>query len=427
MTSEKLVIKNVYKIFGDKPAQAMRLLREGLGKDEIFSRTGQSPGVIDASFTVNEGEIFVIMGLSGSGKSTLVRLLNRLIEPTSGEILLNGRDIAKLSDKQLREVRRREIGMVFQSFALMPHMTVMENVAFGLALSGERADVQRIAAMAVLETVGLAAHASCYPGSLSGGMQQRVGLARALANNPQILLMDEAFSALDPLIRTEMQDELVKLQAVDKRTIIFISHDLDEAIRIGTRIGIMQGGRMVQVGTAEEILRNPANDYVRSFFNGVDATSVLSAADIARRTQVNIIDHAGMGVHSALARLRQNDREYGYVVSPDQRLLGIVSTSTLKHAVERLARPFLRDAYLPDLVTISHDTPINNLYAPLTQYPYGLPVVDQNGRYRGSVTRNNLLEFLHSQSQDALAESTESTAATGPAAATQATQATAAV
>lgn len=423
MTSEKLAIKNVYKIFGDKPALAMHMLHEGLGKEEIFRRTGQSPGVIDASFTVNEGEIFVIMGLSGSGKSTLVRLLNRLVEPTSGEILLNGRDISKLSDKQLREVRRREISMVFQSFALMPHMTVMENVAFGLALSGESASVQRIAAMAVLEKVGLAAQASRYPDALSGGMQQRVGLARALANNPQILLMDEAFSALDPLIRTEMQDELVKLQAIDKRTIIFISHDLDEAIRIGTRIAIMQGGRVVQVGTAEEILRNPANDYVRSFFNGVDATSVLSAADIARRTQVSIIDHAGMGVHSALARLRQNDREYGYVVSPDQRLLGIVSVDTLKQAVERLARPFLRDAYLPDLLTISHDTPINNLYAPLMQYPYGLPVVDQNGRYRGSVTRNNLLEFLHSQSQDAAAESTVAAAPTPAAAPAQATAA----
>jgi glycine betaine/proline transport system ATP-binding protein len=401
VTSEKLAIKNLYKIFGDKPDQAMRLVRQNLGKDEIFARTGQTLGVIDASLTVDEGEIFVIMGLSGSGKSTLVRLLNRLIEPTSGEIWINGRDISKMSPRQLR---RREMSMVFQSFALMPHMSVLDNVGFGLSLSGESAQARREASMIALEKVGLAARADCFPDALSGGMQQRVGLARALANNPQILLMDEAFSALDPLIRTEMQDELVKLQAADKRTIIFISHDLDEAIRIGNRIAIMQGGRVVQVGTAEEILRNPANDYVRSFFNGVDATSVLSAADIARKTQVNIIDHAGMGVHSALERLRQYDREYGYVVSPDQRLLGIVSKDSLKQAAQRMQQPVLRDAYLPNLLTISHDTPINNLYEPLTQYPYGLPVVDQDGRYRGSVTRNNLLEFLHRQSHEPVNE-----------------------
>ncbi|MDB5774734.1 MAG: glycine betaine/L-proline transporter ATP-binding protein [Herbaspirillum sp.] len=292
------------------------------------------------------------------------------------------------------------MSMVFQSFALMPHMTVLENVGFALEISGQSAKKRREASMEALQKVGLAQHADSYPDALSGGMQQRVGLARALAGNPQILLMDEAFSALDPLIRTEMQDELVKLQADDKRTIIFISHDLDEAIRIGNRIAIMQGGRVVQVGTAEEILRNPANDYVRSFFNGVDATSVLSAADIARKTQVNIIDHAGMGVHSALERLRQHDREYGYVVSPDQRLLGIVSKDTLRQAAGRTPTPLLPDAYLPDLLTISHDTPINALYEPLTQCPYGLPVVDRNGRYRGSVTRNNLLEFLHQQSHE---------------------------
>ncbi|MDY7578853.1 glycine betaine/L-proline ABC transporter ATP-binding protein ProV [Herbaspirillum sp. RTI4] len=404
MISEKLVVKNLYKIFGDKPEQAMQLVRENLSKDEIFAKTGNTLGVIDASFSVAEGEIFVIMGLSGSGKSTLVRLLNRLIEPTSGEVWINGRDISKLPKKQLREVRRNEMSMVFQSFALMPHLTVLENVGFGLALSGASKQAQRDASMIALEKVGLSARADSFPDALSGGMQQRVGLARALATNPQILLMDEAFSALDPLIRAEMQDELVKLQATEKRTIIFISHDLDEAIRIGNRIAIMQGGNVVQVGTAEEILRNPANDYVRSFFNGVDATTVLSAADIARKTQVNIIDHVGMGVHSALERLRQYDREYGYVVSPDQRLLGVVSKDSLKHAAKTLQQPFLRDAYLPDLITISDDTPINNLYAPLAQYPYGLPVVDRNGRYRGSVTRNNLLEFLHQQTHESADE-----------------------
>ncbi|KAF7598963.1 MAG: glycine betaine/L-proline ABC transporter ATP-binding protein [Candidatus Dactylopiibacterium carminicum] len=395
----KLVVKNLYKVFGDQPQEAMSLVAQGLSKEEIFARTGHTVGVNDASFEVHEGEIFVIMGLSGSGKSTLVRMLNRLIEPTSGQVLFGATDIARMSDRELRDFRRKHISMVFQSFALMPHLTVLENAAFGLMLSGEDKSVRSQRALAALEQVGLAQWAESYPDELSGGMQQRVGLARALANDPDILLMDEAFSALDPLIRTEMQDELVKLQAAHKRTIVFISHDLDEAIRIGNRIAIMQGGDVVQVGTAEEILRNPANDYVRSFFRGVDATSILSAADIARRTQVSLIDHAGMGVRSALERLRANDREYGYVLTPDQRLLGVVSIESLRQALRRSDDAKLVEAFLPDVQTIAHDRPIAELYEPLTRTPFGmgLPVIDERGRYRGSVTRNTMLEFLHRQ------------------------------
>jgi glycine betaine/proline transport system ATP-binding protein len=395
--SEKLVVKNLYKVFGDRPREAMKLVTEGEDKATIFARTGQTLGVIDASFSVNEGEIFVIMGLSGSGKSTLVRLLNRLIEPTAGQVLINGRDIARMDDAELRKLRRSEISMVFQSFALMPHLNVVDNTAFGLELAGVPEAERRARAMVALEQVGLAERAHSYPDELSGGMQQRVGLARALANDPQVLLMDEAFSALDPLIRTEMQDELVKLQAAHQRTIIFISHDLDEAIRIGDRIAIMEGGVVVQVGTAEEILRNPANDYVKSFFKGVDATSILSAADIARKTQVNIIDHQGMGVRSAIERLRTHDREYGYVVSPDQKLMGIVSVDSLKKAARASDNAKLREAFLPEPHVLTPDTPISALYGPLTQHPYGLPVVDENGRYRGAITRNTMLEFLHQQ------------------------------
>ena len=396
----KLVIKNLYKVFGDDPRGAMKLVEQGLDKAEIFARTGHTLGVNDASFEVFEGEIFVVMGLSGSGKSTLVRLLNRLIEPTSGQVLVDDRDIARMSELELREFRRRSISMVFQSFALMPHLTVLENTAFGLMLAGEPEDKRNQRALVALEQVGLAEWAASYPDELSGGMQQRVGLARALANDPEVLLMDEAFSALDPLIRTEMQDELVKLQAGHKRTIIFISHDLDEAIRIGDRIAIMEGGNVVQVGTAEEILRNPANDYVRSFFRGVDATSILSAADIARKTQVNIIDHQGMGVRSAIERLRAHDREYGYVVSPDQKLMGVVSLDSLQKAARASADAKLRDAFLPEPHVLTPDTPISELYAPLTQHPYGLPVVDDNGRYRGAITRNTMLEFLHAQNTE---------------------------
>ncbi len=400
--SEKLVVKNLYKVFGDRPDEAMKLVKQGEDKETIFKRTGQTLGVIDASFSVNEGEIFVVMGLSGSGKSTLVRLLNRLIEPTAGQVLIDGRDIAAMDDETLRTLRRTELSMVFQSFALMPHMNVVDNTAFGLELGGMPETERRARAMEALEQVGLAQWAKSYPDELSGGMQQRVGLARALANDPQVLLMDEAFSALDPLIRAEMQDELVKLQAAHSRTIIFISHDLDEAIRIGDRIAIMQGGVVVQVGTAEDILRNPANDYVRSFFRGVDATNILSAADLARKTQVNIIEHPGMGVRSALERLRTHDRDYGYVVSPEQKLMGIVSVDSLEAAARANKDAKLRDAFLPEPLMITQDTAISDLYEPLTQHPYGLPVVDERGRYRGAITRNMMLTFLHEQhSEDA--------------------------
>jgi glycine betaine/proline transport system ATP-binding protein len=392
--TDRLVVNNLFKVFGNRPAEGMRLVREGRNKDEIFEQTGQTLGVNDATFTVREGEIFVVMGLSGSGKSTLVRLLNRLIEPTAGQVLFDGKDIATMSPKALRDLRRRHISMVFQSFALMPHLTVLQNAGFGLELAGEPRAQRDAAAMKALDQVGLAAWAQSYPDELSGGMQQRVGLARALANNPSVLLMDEAFSALDPLIRTEMQDELVKLQRKDRRTIIFISHDLDEAIRIGDRIAIMEGGNVVQVGTPEDIIKNPATPYVRSFFKNVDVTNVFSAADLARKSQVSIIDHQGMGVRSALQRLRQHQREFGYVISPEQVFMGVVSIDTLQAEMQANTDPKLRNAFIPDVVPITADTAITELYGPLVTHPHGLPVIDEAGRYRGSITKNTLLEFL---------------------------------
>ncbi len=392
--TDRLIVKNLYKVFGNRPDEAMRLVREGQDKASIFQRTGQTLGVNDASFTVRQGEIFVVMGLSGSGKSTLVRLLNRLIEPTAGQVLFDGQDIATMSVKALRELRRRHISMVFQSFALMPHLSVLQNAGFGLELAGEPRAARDAAGLAALEQVGLADWANSFPDELSGGMQQRVGLARALANNPSVLLMDEAFSALDPLIRTEMQDELVKLQRKDKRTIIFISHDLDEAIRIGDRIAIMEGGNVVQVGTPEEIIKNPATPYVRSFFKNVDVTNVFSAADLARKSQVSIIDHVGMGVRSALQRLRQHQREFGYVVSAEQAFMGVVSIDTLQAEMAANPDPKLRNAFIPDVTPITADTAITDLYGPLAAHPHGLPVIDAGGRYRGAVTKNTLLEFL---------------------------------
>ena len=258
-SDEIISVKNVFKVFGSQPDVAMKMLAEGASKAEVFQKTGQAIGVFDASFSVRRGEIFVIMGLSGSGKSTMVRLFNRLIEPTSGSIFLNGKEITGLADKDLLQVRRKDMGMVFQSFALMPHMSVIDNVSFGLEISGVKEKERYCRAMGALEQVGLAGQEYSYPHQLSGGMQQRVGLARALANDPAILLMDEAFSALDPMIRSEMQGELIKLQAEQDRTIIFISHDIEEAVRIGHRIAIMEGGRVVQIGTPRELLCNPVS------------------------------------------------------------------------------------------------------------------------------------------------------------------------
>src|SRR6478735_1697761 len=260
----KISIKNVFKVFGERPDEALSLLKAGSTKAQIHAETGCTIGVNNASFDIRAGEIFVIMGLSGSGKSTLLRLLNRLIEPTSGSIKIDGRDITDMSRSELIALRRRDISMVFQSFALLPNRTVLSNAAFGLEVAGVGEAERREKALAALKAVGLEGYADSRPDQLSGGMKQRVGLARALASEPTILLMDEAFSALDPLIRTEMQDELVRLQSEHSRTIVFVSHDIDEAMRIGDRIAIMQNGNVVQIGTPDEIVTKPANDYVRS-------------------------------------------------------------------------------------------------------------------------------------------------------------------
>ncbi|MGC9456879.1 MAG: glycine betaine/L-proline ABC transporter ATP-binding protein ProV [Halothiobacillaceae bacterium] len=389
----KLSVRNLYKIFGEAPEQALKMSREGGDKDEILSRTGHTVGVRDATFDIMEGEIFVIMGLSGSGKSTLVRLLNRLIEPTAGQVILDGEDIATLDEPDLRYVRRRKVAMVFQSFALMPHLNVLDNVAFGLELAGQGRDARMARAREALAQVGLDAWENAYPDELSGGMQQRVGLARALANDPGVLLMDEAFSALDPLIRSEMQDELLALQQNDRRTIVFISHDLDEAMRIGDRIAIMQGGEVVQVGSPDEILNQPANDYVRSFFRGVDMASVFTAGDLASHRQVTVLPRDGGGIAAAMTHLNERDREHGYVVSPDRHYLGVVSVDSLTRA-RRAGSRDLMDALLPDVPVIPSDEPIRNVLGQVAQTGCGVPVVDANGIYRGVLTKSSLLRTL---------------------------------
>ncbi|MDX9859899.1 MAG: glycine betaine/L-proline ABC transporter ATP-binding protein ProV [Rhodospirillales bacterium] len=397
--TDKIVVNNLYKVFGEHPEQAMRLLAEGCDKTEIFDKTGQSVGVCDASFAIREGEIFVVMGLSGSGKSTLVRLLNRLIEPTAGQILIDGVDIAAMSDAELLALRRRDMSMVFQSFALMPHLNIVDNAAFGLELAGVSREQRTERALAALDQVGLKSNAESYPDELSGGMQQRVGLARALANDPAVMLMDEAFSALDPLIRTEMQDELLRLQTERRRTVIFISHDLDEAMRIGDRIAIMEGGRVVQVGTPDEILNDPADDYVRSFFRGVDVATVFSAGDIAKRKQTIVMDREGVGVKTAINRLKDTDRSFAYVVTGDMTYHGVVSVDTLREA-QRRGENKISAAYLPDFEPLLADTPVADLIGVVARAPCGVPVVNAKGRYLGVISKATLLETLNRQGDD---------------------------
>lgn len=394
--SVQLEIKNLYKVFGAHPEQGLELLGQGLDKDAIFERTGLTVGVQDASFEVNEGEIFVVMGLSGSGKSTLVRMLNRLIEPTSGQVVLDGEDVVGMDAARLRDLRRHKISMVFQSFALMPHQTVLDNTAFGLEVAGVGRSERESRALQALEAVGLKANARSYPNELSGGMKQRVGLARALATDPTILLMDEAFSALDPLIRTEMQDELLRLQREHQRTVVFITHDLDEAMRVGDRIAIMQHGRVVQVGTPEEIVRHPANDYVKSFFRNVDVSQVFSAGDIARKAQVTVIDRPGSSVRAALQRLKDYDRDVAVVHDRDRRYIGMVTTDSLAAELKRGdgEEAQVRHALLEDVEPLPASTPLSEVLGRVAQSRYPIPVVSDDGRYLGSISKAALLETL---------------------------------
>lgn len=390
----KVRLKNVYKIFGDDAGRALEMARIGKSKSEIHASTGCAIGVDDASFDIMDGEIFVIMGLSGSGKSTLLRLLNRLIEPTSGVIEISGRDITRMSKRELIELRRRDMSMVFQSFALLPNRNVLNNAAFGLEVAGVSEAERTEKALAALEAVGLKAYAQSRPDELSGGMKQRVGLARALASEPTILLMDEAFSALDPLIRTEMQDELMRLQAEHSRTVIFVSHDLDEAMRIGDRICIMQHGKVVQVGSPDEIVSRPANDYVRSFFRNVDVSQVFKAGDIARKSQLTIVDRQGVSVAAALEQMEQSGRDVAIVVGRDRKYHGMVSQDALIEKVRAKDSEPYRNAFLREVEPISSGESVSNVLGRVAESRWPVPVVDESGRYVGSISKSSLLETL---------------------------------
>lgn len=386
--TDKIVVSDVYKIFGPKPEVARDLIREGYDKDRIFEQTGHTVGVQQADFSIQAGEIFVVMGLSGSGKSTMVRMLNRLIDPTYGQVLIEGQDITEMSERELIDLRRRDMSMVFQSFALMPHRTVLENATFGLEVAGFEREEREQRALTALEQVGLKANAGSYPSELSGGMKQRVGLARALAVDPSILLMDEAFSALDPLIRTQMQDELIQLQHQQARTVVFISHDLDEAMRIGDRIAIMEQGRIVQIGTPDDIVLNPANDYVRSFFHGVDVTKVFSGGDLARSDRNAVINDPSASPQSALDQLLAEDHDSGVVVDADQHYRGVVTVKSLQKAGA------LEDAYLTDIESAAATMPLSDVLTRVANAKAPVPVTDEQGKYIGSVSQTTLLQTL---------------------------------
>ncbi|WP_159560576.1 quaternary amine ABC transporter ATP-binding protein [Streptococcus halichoeri] len=391
-----LRVKNLTKIFGKRQKAALELVKQGKSKTEILKKTGATVGVYDASFDVKEGEIFVIMGLSGSGKSTLVRMINRLIEPSFGQVELDGKDIAKLNDQDLRDVRRHDINMVFQSFALFPHKTILENTEFGLELRGVPKDERQKRAEQALENAGLLNFKDQYPDQLSGGMQQRVGLARALANGAKILLMDEAFSALDPLIRREMQDELIDLQSNLQQTIIFISHDLNEALRIGDRIALMKDGKIMQIGTGEDILTNPANDFVREFVEDVDRSKVLTAQNIMIKPLTTTLELDGPQV--ALNRMHNEEVSMLMATNRHRQLMGSLTADA---AIEARKKGLpLAEVIDRDVRTVSKDTVITDIMPLIYDSSSPIAVTDANNRLLGVVIRGRVIEALANISED---------------------------
>ncbi|SMP49986.1 quaternary amine ABC transporter ATP-binding protein [Desulfonatronum lacustre] len=388
----KIRVEHLTKIFGSNSKEALKLLQSGVGKDKILEKTGCGVGVADASFTVAPGEIVVVMGLSGSGKSTLVRCINRLIEPTAGKILIDDQDITTLSMDELRQVRLTKLGMVFQNFALFPHRTVCQNAEYGLEIQGMDPAKRREKAMIALEQVGLKGWEDYYPVNLSGGMQQRVGLARALALDPDILLMDEAFSALDPLIRGDMQDELINLQSKMQKTILFISHDLDEALKLGDRIVLMKDGAIVQIGTAEQILTNPANEYVSRFVENVDITKVLTAESVMIKPKA-VVFLAAHGPKSALRFMQKQGLSQIFVHDEKHKVIGYVTADEASEATKR-GETELHHIMQTDFVSVPPDTPAADLIPIMANLPHPLPVVGTDGRLMGVIIRGSLLAAL---------------------------------
>lgn len=387
-------VNNLYKIFGmNARERAMPLVEQGLSKAEILEQTGCTLGINNASFTVRKREIFVIMGLSGSGKSTVIRCINQLIPPTAGEVKLDGEDIVDASPEKLRQVRRKKMSMVFQRFGLLPHRTVIDNVAFGLEIQKVPKEERYEKARQAITTVGLDGYESSMTQALSGGMQQRVGLARALANDPEILLMDEAFSALDPLIRVQLQDELLELQGKQHRTILFITHDLDEALKLGDRIAIMKDGAIVQIGTPEEILTHPADDYVRDFVENVDRSKVITAGSVMKKTEVAYLSS---GPHQALRQMKKLSVSSLFVLDRDRKFKGVVTLEDVAGRAKTIPEENDEAETIADLVHNDYfstppETPVSDLLEQSARNVIPIAVVDEEGTFLGIVSRPAIL------------------------------------
>ncbi|WP_316861145.1 glycine betaine/L-proline ABC transporter ATP-binding protein [uncultured Cohaesibacter sp.] len=402
--SETLIeVKGLYKLFGPEPEKHMPLVHQGLSKDEILAKTGHTLGLKDINLSIKKGEISVIMGLSGSGKSTLIRHFNRLIDPTEGQITVDGVDVMTLSQKELEDFRRHKMSMVFQRFGLLPHRTVIDNVAFGLKIQGVSSSEAMTRATEWLATVGLAGYEKQYPAQLSGGQQQRVGLARALATNADILLMDEAFSALDPLIRSEMQDQLIELQEKLHKTIIFITHDLDEALRLGNNIAILKDGELVQDDKPEEILLNPATDYVEAFVRDVNRARALTVETVMQPQTFRITADTIAG---ALKQMRAHKDEYAYHVT-DDGYQGTLSQESLEEYYQEDKTAKLSDEHYEDLPFISPAAALEEVLPETLAADYPVPVVDEAGQFQGTLSRDALAVVLSPESSESTEESEE--------------------
>ncbi len=382
--------KNLSKLYSLRREEAMDLLAKGMDKDEVLKRTGVTTALYDINLNIPRGKIFVIIGLSGSGKSTLVRCFNRLHRPSSGSVLVDGQDIKKLSKNELREFRRKKISMVFQSFGLMDHRNVLDNVAYGLEVSGVDKEERKKTALEAIDLVGLKGWEDYDINSLSGGMKQRVGLARALANDPEILLMDEPFSALDPLVRKDMQFELLSIQRKLGKTVVFITHDIDEAFQLGDTVAILRDGRLVQVATPEEMSTNPADDYVRMFIDSADMSKVLTVENIMITPRSLV--KPGDGIDRVLRIMRKNATSSVYVVDGEMKVRGIL---TLTDAV-KAKREGIRfsDMVVEDIPTIKLDTSVEDIMPLAVESLYPLTVVDDNNRLKGIVTKASVLSSL---------------------------------
>lgn len=386
---EKIKIEKLSLVFGKNKSKALKLLEAGKNKTEILEATGCTVAVREANLTINEGEIFVIMGLSGSGKSTLIRCINRLINPTKGKVFVNNEDITHMNDRELLNIRRKELAMVFQHFGLLPHRTVLSNVAFGQELQGVTKETREKQALETIELVGLKGYENQKVSELSGGMQQRVGLARGLANKPEVLLMDEAFSALDPLIRSQMQDELLILQEKMKKTIVFITHDLDEAIKLGDRIAIMKDGEIVQVGTSEEIITNPANDYIKSFVENVDRSKIVTAASVmSYKPKIARLSKDGPAV--VLRIMRETGQENLLVVRTNRTFLGYVKIDDVLRLKKEEVKS-IESIINENVMSVTPDTTIENMLPLLSKTNLPIPVVNEENHLLGVVSPTSII------------------------------------